>query len=405
MNKKIIAIAAVAVFALLGIIIYLLSGDMDTEKETRTGKDIISSPKDPSLMPGKSGTIPIVDEDPQEALDRYRKWAMYPPFSRPLHAGQVDLLDPYSGDRPAVSVIRVPAKDCTTKGDGLMDCKSPAVFSNIQCKMTPEHSMSVGTKDFKVTLRCFAPKSQGNLPLELNETKVYRKVFRKTFPSLPPIASGDDGKNGDAVAGDHNYTFVVRPGTKDWGYMFVESAFKVQGMEQVQRTSWFSTPHVVAQFRPNIADSNRNGHLVVSVPVTIRKAGYYKFDANLQKKDEGAFIASASWEGKLEAGAQTVDIQFWGKIIREANIDGPYVVREIRGRRDNSTVTPDMLKKAMQSGAPLNPPEHTEPLWEDMMPAPNHTTASYTASEFSNDEWQSEDKERRIKYLETLTHK
>ncbi|MCE9599945.1 MAG: hypothetical protein K8S54_18440 [Spirochaetia bacterium] len=385
--------------SILGVLILVVGYVLmrDDSKTRNAERDLLSSQKDPTVTPVGPEGIPIVNEDPREVLDRYVKWSQYPPHSRPLHAGMVDLIDPYNMDRPPVGVIQSPAQGCTMN-DGIPRCDKPAVFSDVNCKMTPQASISVGKGDFKVTLRCFN-KEGVNVALSSIVPKVYRNLHRKDYPTLPPVAYGDKGTDGDDKASDNIYTFLIRPTQQDWGDLFLEVDFEVNGLKHNQRTSWFSTPQVIAEFRDGAQDSIRNGHLVVTVPVTIHKKGYYTFDANLQSQAGSKdFVSSSSVEGDFEAGARTIEFQFWGKVIRDTGADGPYVVREIRGRRNNSPVTPSMVRKAMEENREISG-NHTEPLWEYMAPGANHVTRSYTSDEFSKEEWNSDEKQQRIEFL------
>ena len=57
----------------------------------------------------------------------------------------------------------------------------------------------------------------------------------------------------------------------------------------------------------------------------------------------------------------------------------------------------------MQTGEEISG-SHTEPLWEYVDPAKNHETSMYRASEFSGSEWQSEEKQERIEFLEKMAN-
>jgi hypothetical protein len=185
--------------------------------------------------------------------------------------------------------------------------------------------------------------------------------------------------------------------------MFLEVAFVVDGKKHVQRVDWYSTPQIVAEFSGNPTDRLEAGHLYIDIPITVYKAGYYIVRANLQENEERKrMVAQSTWEGELSAGAQVVRLQFFGKVINDSGIHGPYVVREIRAQRDNSPVNAAMLENALKSGTEIKPQKHTEPLMEYIKPAANYITAGYNAGDFSNDEWQSEQKERRLQYLRTL---
>ncbi|MCR9144325.1 MAG: hypothetical protein NXI24_18910 [bacterium] len=408
MNQRIlIGLAGAAIAALLVALIYILGGGSDGPSD----QDIVSSPSDPSrdtpLMPGEgdeSGdAVFIAPNDPVERLERYRKWAVFPPFSRPLHAGQRDLLEPFNAARPAVGVVKTPAANCTTGADGKRDCAQPAEISDVQCDMTPESTISVGREDFRVTVSCVDPRGE-RLALDDLQAKVYRKLFRKTYGSLPPVSINDQGESGDASAKDRIYTVVVRPTAQDWGHMFVEIDAQVGDFQHNQRANWYSTPHTVATINgAAVRDSIQDGHLKIAVPLTVQKAGYYEVQANLQEQGgEQRLIASATWEGDLEAGNQIVDLIYWGKILHDSDVDGPYLVRNLRAKRNNSPVSPSMIAKSRAENKPVPMVNHTEPMWEYVaLPEQDIVTGVYSASQFSTAEWSSDEKEARLKFLES----
>ncbi len=400
MNRQTLILIGLALIALVGAIAYTLSRGPD--KVSREEREMASE-KEPGVRIGDDG-IPVIDDDPKSVLERYKKWAQYPPHTRPLYSGMVDLLNPYNLERTPVKVIAKPAEGCQPQADGSMKCAKPPVMSDVECQMTPERYISVGKKDFHISLVCRDPRQNTPAAIESIEAKVYRVPLKETVPMLPPISIGDDGQNGDEKAGDKTYTITVRPAGSDWGPVYVEASFKVLGSQHVQRTDFYSTPHATAEFQKPIRDAQRSGHLVISVPVNVSKEGYYKFDANLlEKNGEQRPVASAVWEGDLTAGNHTINLEFFGKVIRDSGISGPYVVQNLRGMRNNSPVTPSMLKAAFVTGKVIGPQEHKEPLQEYMEPvAEAYVTGSYRPEDFSSDEWKSEDKDRRIQYLEEL---
>ncbi|MCB1303040.1 MAG: hypothetical protein KDK37_02125 [Leptospiraceae bacterium] len=394
------AILAVVIVLVVGIFYALLS---EPDSGPTPDTEITTSPFDPTVekMPGSE--MVSVDEDPVAKLERYKKWAQYPPSSRPLYAWQEDLTNPFEFKQPPRGVIQKPAEGCEMTKDGVPNCDKPAQFAQEKCEMWAERSISVGTGDFHVYLRCGDEKGNA-VKIQDIQPKVYTKLFRQTKGTLPPIGFGDDGENGDEKANDGIYTFLVRPTANDWGDMYLEADMVVNGNKHNQRAGWFSTPHTVATFGTNITDSLSQGSLEVRVPVTIKKPGYYQFDANLQQKDgKKEFVATSSWQGKLEAGSQDIPLVFFGKILKDRGIDGPYVVRDIRGRRNNSAVTPDMVEDSFRTGESVSG-KQTEPLWEYIQPAEDHTTTNYRASDFSGNEWNSEEKQNRIEFLQKLVN-
>ena len=400
-NKPLIVLAALVVIALIGITIYVMSDTDDFSEKERS--DIITSEKAPGSDSGDRESAAKPSMDPEEELAAYKLWAQYPPTTRPLHEGQLDLLKPYTLPRTPVRVIAKPAEGCK-KVDNKIVCEKEAQFADISCKMQPEKSHSFGTGDFHIYVYCTSLKNNTRMPIDSIEAEVFRRLGRRDFKAPRPIGISDKGDYGDKKAGDHIYTILVRPTLNEWGPIYVKAKMKVGGIEHVQQVDFYSTPHIVAEFQPSgIRDSIKDGHLVITLPVNVKKAGYYEFRANLQELEgEKRMVASASVQKRLEKGPQSVELRFWGKTIRDSGIDGPYLVRNIRGFRDNGPMPADELKKYMLSGTVPEPRETTEPEQEHLKPAPDLKTQPYEARQFSKEEWQSPEKEKRIKFLEGL---
>ena len=404
MNRNLLYAGIGIIGVILLIVVFLLANEdsVDVKRE----KKMIASGKDPTALGSDGSLAGSGTVTPALQLELYRKWAQYPPYSRPLFRGMVDMTEPYDATRPPIRLIKEPAQGCTIDDSGAPRCKKSPVFADLKCNMKPESAVSYGAADFHITLNCFRMENNKQVPVAVSNlnSKVYRRLFRKDTPSLPPIAFGDNGDNGDKKKGDLTYTFKVRPTGKDWGWMFLEVDATVGGIKHNQRTTWYSTPHRVAEFGASIQDRVENGHLVVSVPVRVFKTGFYEVEANLQQKEgDQQFIATSTFEGDLEAGSQTVKLAFFGKIIRDKNADGPYLVKMIRGKRHNTPVTPTMLLKIQREGGQLPNITTTEPDLEYFPPIAEHATGAYRADEFSDKEWDSPAKKARIKFLQELS--
>jgi hypothetical protein len=105
------------------------------------------------------------------------------------------------------------------------------------------------------------------------------------------------------------------------------------GREHEDMLRIFSTPsdHVPGRFA-GLRDSLRDGGLRVGVEVDIDQAGFYRFDANVYGAD-GEPLAFATFKGDLAPGAQTVPLDVYGKVLRDAGVPGPYTFGEVRGYR------------------------------------------------------------------------
>lgn len=95
----------------------------------------------------------------------------------------------------------------------------------------------------------------------------------------------------------------------------------------------FSTPtdRIPGRFS-GIETALHEGDLRVGVAVELDQPGFYRLDANLYGPD-GEPVAFAVFKGELEPGAQTVALDVYGLVLRDAGVPGPYTVGEVRGYR------------------------------------------------------------------------
>ncbi|MEO1172567.1 MAG: hypothetical protein AAFX94_11045 [Myxococcota bacterium] len=162
-----------------------------------------------------------------------------------------------------------------------------------------------------------------------------------------------------------------------------EVAFEIEGT--VQRSSFnfqFTPPvSVPAVFSGEFSGEIVDGSLVVAVGVAVTRPGYYIVDANLWAGDEP--VAWTRFKGELSAGATELELEFFGKAIVESELDGPYRLGELRGSRFDEARAPDM----------------------DHMPslAPEFETEAFKFTDFADEEYDSEFKQRKLEALERAT--
>lgn len=348
----------------------------------------------------------IVDMDPNQQLAFYKEWAKYPPYSRPLSPAQKDLLEPNNAEEPALPVVAEQAEGCPEDPKSRTPCAKPPRLSDISCSLSMDKRLSVGVQDQRLFIECHRTVEDRieRLPLDITQVVVVNQTNKDRLPS--PIFQGDDGSNGDAAANDRIYTVVVRPRPKDWGWINVGVNVAVQNHSHTMTTAWFSSPHNVAEFKEGQTDSIKDGHLQVTVPVLIHKAGYYLFQANLlEQGGEQTPIATSDWKGSLEPGLHSIPMIFFGKIINDSEINGPYVMRNLRGHRLNLPVVPGQLSAMMRQGGIPKDIKQNEPEFEYLRPGNEHVTRYYSSRDFSDDEWTSPEKDDRIRFLREMAQK
>jgi hypothetical protein len=182
----------------------------------------------------------------------------------------------------------------------------------------------------------------------------------------------DDGTGADLGAGDHDYTAAFTPSDeqraalfKGGEHVYVEVAFEAPENKGLMRyplvVTYSREPD--AKLNGKYSDAASGGGMVIDVGVTAEKAGHYRVIGSLYAADGERAIAFATAQADLGVGDGTLPLQFFGKVLRDSGIDGPYELRY------------EMLYEQIAMG--------TEIAGETVDPA--YTTGPYKASSFSSD--------------------
>jgi hypothetical protein len=193
--------------------------------------------------------------------------------------------------------------------------------------------------------------------------EVRGEVRRQEGDLVATLTFTDDGRAGDAEANDLLFTATITPAEGDVerlkGAQLVEvRAVTLEGEERIATTGFlYSAPkaHLTGRFRDELAD----GHLILSAELTVHEAGRFHLEATLAAED-GRPVAWAQNAAVLDPGTAWIPITFWGLTMREAGIDGPWVVRSAA-----LSTTGEM-------------PNHKNDVLERA-----HVTAAYTAAQLS----------------------
>jgi hypothetical protein len=145
----------------------------------------------------------------------------------------------------------------------------------------------------------------------------------------------DDGTGLDLAANDRKYTATLQPTDEQnelllhggGVHLFVEVAFEAPqglGKRRYMTTMQYSR-EPDAQLSGTYTDALQNGSLVITAGVTATVAGQYRVVGTLYGGSNA--IAFASQSTRLEVGDGTVPLLFFGKILHDRGIDGPYELR------------------------------------------------------------------------------
>ncbi|HTJ40473.1 MAG TPA: hypothetical protein VL463_00195 [Kofleriaceae bacterium] len=171
--------------------------------------------------------------------------------------------------------------------------------------------------------------------------------------------------------GSHRYVATFKPSASEKdaliGYrVFLEVGFDAPGGlgPRAYGSSMMYTEPPRGHLNGRYTEAVIDGSLVVGAGVTIEAAGRFKVIASLYGADQQHAIAFAQRSVDLPVGDGSIPLQFFGKILRDAGLDGPYVLRYVmlfEEHPDRGTYAP---------GVTIDPA---------------YTTSAYRARDFSPD--------------------
>lgn len=334
----------------------------------------------PESMPANQ---PLADASKREVLEMYREWSQYPPDSRPLDEAQVDVLAPFKIDV-------APQRLVVSRKDGGLE---PSEYA---CTLQPKLSHVAAGETQVLTLSC----SRYGVPGQpLVEAVVRSVMLDLEGPGgglrLPSelVTFEDRGGGADERAGDLVQTASFALRSSDLGHVRCRVAFHLpaetqQSGELVEHelvADFSSTPEAPAAFTGLVRERVEAGSLILAVELNVTRAGRYRIYGNLMKGEQPIGYAKQTLD--LEGGLVSVPLLFFGKVLHDKAVSGPYTLVAVRGERLN-----------VMDGRALQPSLH---LVEAVPPMTTpYVTAAHDAASFSSAEWDSDVKRERIAELE-----
>ena len=174
--------------------------------------------------------------------------------------------------------------------------------------------------------------------LAMGERKIEARSMTATVTTHEGDAVGqlvyrDDGTAGDAVADDHVYTAVFLPGAEAGGrpatsYM-VRVTATTRGDEQRIAVTSFLYSFPDAQLTGAYRDAVVDGSLQLQAEVLVTAAGRFHLEAALYDRAGEVPLAWAQTAQELPPGQHWMTVPFYGLILQERGVDGPYLVRNV----------------------------------------------------------------------------
>ena len=322
-SSKILMISGVFIPLLLGLIFFIMGDSQDP----KSVQDIERFDRDPTLpMPDAGGGVVSIKAIPAKiALANYKKWAQFPPNSRPLRKGYVDIIEH--------NIIKLAPRPLP-----ILEKDGKIHKSHYSCNLQPRTRSVVEGQRMLLTLFCWSEQEKGAptpVDLTIGEHRFeLLETWNKRKRGLLSGTVNDDGENGDFAKNDKTYTIAWTPRRNDWGYIDFNISFTINDdpkkYQHKLQASFFSSPVAPAKFMGNYNDELRNGSLYISTKIQVKKAGTYRLDANL-KTAKGKWVAWANEQLVLKAGLQTVSFRFFGRIFHNREAECPWVLTGLRG--------------------------------------------------------------------------
>ncbi len=309
MRTRILIGTAVALIVAIAVFLRPAAGTRTTVGST-TAPVAVAPPPIPALpaaTPAPAGSAaPTLDTLPPDALvasaaAEYRRRARYPRSSQPLDDGP----DPLVRDR---EVSRITERGQSGEDPALTVYPRATGFEDPEPAVLHAYLTNGGTR--------------------IRARAIRGTVTTEDLQPIGEIEYRDDGTGGDAVANDRVYTAVFLPDVPALSRSFLVRVVATtrRGDERRAATSFlYSRPH--AHLTGNYRDAVVNGNLEVGVEVDVTTAGRFHVEATLYAADGTKKVAWAQAARALEPGRQWLPLQFYGLILRERGVGGPYTLR------------------------------------------------------------------------------
>ena len=200
-------------------------------------------------------------------------------------------------------------------------------------RFVPAHYNVVAPQPIVLYLEIVDPATGKRIDAALPRARV--KPFDAGEDAWIEAPMRDDGRGGDEVAGDHRYTASFQPGPKLYGHVAAEGIVELAqaGVRRVPQALIY-TGGPRARLTGRWRDEAKDGHLMLSAEVAVEAAGTFTVMAQLVGPARQPIALTRATE-QLDAGTRWITLRVWGKVIHDAEVDGPYEVRNVLLRRDN----------------------------------------------------------------------
>jgi len=356
---------------------------------------------------GQAQDAQLSDASARGSLAVYEDFAKYPPESRPLRSWNWDLLHPWLTEGSLMSLVPLQTlrqleslqNSGLTEDEASQRVGMPSSLPTYQFNMNK--TIVAGTQDGISAQLTVTPVDDSNTPLHIHITRV--ELTGDDYfgsPSLGSVPFSCETANTSctfrwsAPSADRKY----------WGSLELNVTLSVEGMdgEFMARQSFYSSPMVAGRFNGNFSEYLDNGSLVIDAGVDVQRRMACFVSANLYSVDKDVPTQFVQRRMIVDPSMKTISFTFFGKIFRDYGYEGVFRLQDLKAQCENLPYPPEWFMDSLAHRAELRAFRNSHQT--TMEPTRvyfkynnfSYVTSGYAISEFSNEEWQSPAKTRKL---------
>lgn len=293
----------------------------------------------------------------------YRAGTVYPPQSRPMSEHP----DQHQPNAPVTEAHAMRTSDGKSDPSVLIQTSQSRVFM-------------VAGEAVAFSLRAVGADGKP-LPLVVTRAVAQGMTYQGQRPTTQiALAFADDGKLADAQAGDGAFAGVLAPAATGLasfnGTIRAEVRYSVNGRAGFVLFDVIYSPEVPATWNGQAREAVEGGSLVYYLKADVRQAGRYLVSGRVDDA-KGKPFALATFNDLLGTGPAEIKLTVFGKLLHDQAPALPLTLRDVDGYLLKENADPDRALMPRLEGKVVSGKMH--PL-----------------SNFSADEWQSEERTRHL---------
>ncbi|MCK6587164.1 MAG: hypothetical protein L6Q76_06220 [Polyangiaceae bacterium] len=309
----------------------------------------------------------------QRSLETYLEYAKYPPASRPMRE------HPDQGKPHFVPPNKLPL----ARADGKL--------TDAMVTLSQDRYYLVGDERAAFTISCETSDGPAACEVLSSVTEIPSHAPARVdgvseVPPPAPVPFNDAGQNGDMAAGDGTHTALFAPSAQGfqsyYGPIQIDIELRVEGETGRASFDVMYTPKAPAVFTGKVREAIEDGSLSLYAEMQVDKPGRYVIAARVDD-DTGKSFAYLNFNEEVKAGRQEAKLVVFGRLIRDEQAKPPFRLRDLEGFLLKENTSPDRELMRTLEGVV-------------------HSTRPYSVADFSEREWESEEKERHVKEYERI---